>query len=140
MVSARRAALILPLLLTVLLAGCLQGDEKSVLDSLNSIRAGAGVAGLAENGEVSARADEWAATLAGEGGLRHSDLKRLPVPFTKAAENVAKASSVAEAQRLLSQSPSHRANMLDPAFTSVGIGTARGGDGAYYVVEIFVRS
>ena len=42
--------------------------------------------------------------------------------------------------RLLTNSPSHRANMVDPAFTHVGIGTARGADGSFYAVEIFVRA
>ena len=140
MLAARRAALILPLLLLGLLTGCLDGNEKSVFDQVNAVRAGTGAGALAENHEVSKRADEWAATLAQAGRLWHSDLKRIPVPFTKAAENVAKAGSIEEAQRLLTQSPSHRANMVDPAFTSIGIGTARGGDGAFYVVEMFVRS
>jgi len=139
-VPTRLAALVVPVLLVGVLAGCLDSQEQSLLHSLNSVRASAGAPALKENHKVSQRADQWAATLAGEGRLRHSDLKRLPVPFSKAAENVAKATSIEEAHRLLTNSPSHRANMVDPAFTHVGIGTARGADGAFYTVEIFVRS
>jgi uncharacterized protein YkwD len=137
---ARLAALVMPVLLVAVLAGCLDSQEQTLLNSVNSVRASAGAASLRESHQVSQRADQWAATLASEGRLRHSDLKRLPVPFTKAAENVAKAATLEEAHRLLTNSPSHRANMVDPAFTHVGIGTARGADGAIYAVEIFVRS
>jgi uncharacterized protein YkwD len=138
--SARLAGLLVPVLLVGVLAGCLDSQEQTLLNNVNAVRAGAGAGRLTENHQVSQRAEAWAATLASEGQLRHSDLKRLPVPFTKAAENVAKASSLDEAHRLLVNSPSHRANMVDAAFTQVGIGTARGGDGMVYAVEIFVRS
>ena len=139
--SARRvAAFVLPVLLVGLLTGCLDNQEQRLLGSVNALRSTVGVPTLAENHQVSQRAEQWAATLANEGGLRHSDLKRLPVPFTKAAENVVKAGSLDEAHRLLANSAPHRANMVDPAFTHIGIGTARGADGMIYAVEIFVRS
>jgi uncharacterized protein YkwD len=136
---ARLAALAVPVLLIGLLAGCLDNSEKSMLDALNAVRASSGRPALAVSDAVSERAQAWAETLAAEGRLRHSDLKRLPVPFLKAGENVAKASSVEQASQLFAASAPHRANIVDPAYTHVGIGVARGGDGAIYAVEIFVR-
>ena len=136
---ARLAGLVVPVLLLGLLAGCLSDQERSVLQALNSLRADSGRPALAVSGPVSDRAQAWADTLAREGRLRHSDLKSLPVPFLKAGENVAKASSPEQAAQLFASSPPHRANMVDPAYTHVGIGIARGRDGAVYVVQIFVR-
>lgn len=138
--TARRfAGLLVPLVLVALLSGCLSSDSAYLAQALNGFRESNGRALLQTSDPVSDRAQAWAETLASEGRLRHSNLKTIPVPFTKAAENVAKASSAEEAHRLLVNSPSHRANMLDPAYTQVGIGTARGADGAIYAVEIFVR-
>ncbi len=52
-------------------------------------------------------------------------------------ENVARARSVATAHRALWASPSHRANILSPAFTHVGIAAARSEGGDVFVCELF---
>jgi uncharacterized protein YkwD len=54
-------------------------------------------------------------------------------------ENVAHAMDVRGAHRTLWASPSHRGNLLDPRFDSVGIGTAIGEDGTLWVCEVFGR-
>lgn len=37
----------------------------------------------------------------------------------------------------LAASPEHRANMLDPRFTHLGVGVARSPDGRVWVVQVF---
>ena len=56
-----------------------------------------------------------------------------------AGENVAHAMSVIHAHRSLHASPSHRANMLSPAFDSVGIGVAADRDGTLWVCQLYAR-
>lgn len=55
-----------------------------------------------------------------------------------AGENVAHALSVVRSHRALWESPSHRSNLLHPAFTHVGIGLAQDTDGSFWVCEMFV--
>jgi uncharacterized protein YkwD len=52
-------------------------------------------------------------------------------------ENVAHASDVRRAHRLLWASPSHRENLLQPRFDRVGIGIAPDPDGSIWVCELF---
>jgi hypothetical protein len=56
-----------------------------------------------------------------------------------AGENVAHALSAIHAHRSLHASPSHRANMLSPAFDSVGIGVAADRDGTLWVCQLYAR-
>jgi uncharacterized protein YkwD len=56
-------------------------------------------------------------------------------------ENVARASSVADAQRSFMSSPGHRANVLDRTVTRMGAGVVirreRGGVPSLYVTQLF---
>jgi uncharacterized protein YkwD len=54
-------------------------------------------------------------------------------------ENVAHAADATHAHRTLWQSPSHRSNLLDPAFDSVGVGVASDDDGTIWVCELFAK-
>lgn len=54
-------------------------------------------------------------------------------------ENVAMGVSVEGAHRSLMESPPHRQNILDPRFSHLGIGIARGEDEMIYVTEGFAR-
>lgn len=63
----------------------------------------------------------------------------LPVGWKSAAENVASAATVEEAQKALEASPSHYANMTNPKFTNIGIGSWEAADGTVFLVQIFVE-
>lgn len=54
-------------------------------------------------------------------------------------ENLAHADTLGHAHRALWASPSHRANMLDDRFDSIGIGVSIDAEGAVWVVELFAR-
>jgi len=56
-----------------------------------------------------------------------------------AGENVAHAMSIIQAHRSLYASPSHRSNMLSPAFDSIGIGVAGDRDGTFWVCQLYAR-
>lgn len=54
-------------------------------------------------------------------------------------ENVAHALDATRAHRTLWASPSHRKNLLDPRFDSLGVGAAVDEDGTLWVAELFAR-
>jgi uncharacterized protein YkwD len=59
------------------------------------------------------------------------------VPLRVAGENGAHATDLSRAHRALWRSPSHRENLLHPAFELVGIGIAPDADGSLWVCQIF---
>ena len=54
-------------------------------------------------------------------------MKREGITYRTAGENLAGASTVTRAHDLLMQSSGHRKNILNPAFTHIGIGVIKGG-------------
>jgi uncharacterized protein YkwD len=124
-----------------LLAGCipLNSQEQHLLSSVNGLRAQHGRAALHTHDDLVHRARHWAGVLASEGRLRHSDLRTVSISWSKVGENVGRASSVEGLHAAFAGSPTHRSTMLDPAFTHVGMGTARSGDGTIYAVQVYLR-
>jgi uncharacterized protein YkwD len=57
---------------------------------------------------------------------------------TLTRENIVVARSAEEAHRLLYDSPAHRANLLEPRFSFVGIGVALNQKGELFFVQVFV--
>ena len=57
----------------------------------------------------------------------------------RTGENVAHARSIARAHRTLWSSPSHRANLLDDRFGSVGVAVSVDADGSVWVTETFAE-
>jgi len=79
-------------------------------------------------GHVSPTGQDVTARLAAEG-----------VYTQRAAENLVRAASSPRAHTRLMGSPAHRANILDPELTHVGIGVRRDDrDGELVVTQIFV--
>jgi uncharacterized protein YkwD len=59
------------------------------------------------------------------------------IALRSAGENGAHATDLSRAHRALWRSPSHRENLLHPAFELVGIGIARDDDGSVWVCQVF---
>jgi uncharacterized protein YkwD len=57
----------------------------------------------------------------------------------EAGENVARATSIKRAHRVVWASPSHRVNLLYARFESIGIGIAEDVDGAVWVCELLAQ-
>jgi uncharacterized protein YkwD len=98
--------------------------------------------GLARAAEAHAQAMRDAGILAhdlGEGGPVDR-LRRAGIDVERPGENVAHAKTVERAHRVLWASPSHRGNLLDPGFSKLGVGVARGTDGSVWVSEVFADS
>ena len=70
-------------------------------------------------------------------------LRRAGYPYSYAAENIARASSLWEAVESLMRSPGHRANLLatDPTHAGIGVAIATDADGkrTFLVTQVFAR-
>jgi uncharacterized protein YkwD len=66
-------------------------------------------------------------------------LKAAKIPFRAAGENIASAHTVRKGHALLMASAKHRENILNPAFTHLGVGMVRRGDGRLLVTQLFIR-
>lgn len=84
----------------------------------------------------------------GHEGLDGSDpsnrVTRAGIQWRSTGENIAKSRDVAEAEAIFMDEPkfrqNHRANILNPEYTHVGIGIARGPDGTLYITQEFVQA
>lgn len=118
-------------------------DEVALVGRINAERAGAGLAPLAMDGRLFDSARAWSATQASAGSLSHDasyfGAKR-PSGAGIVAENVAYNMSAGLVHERLMASPGHRANILDPAFTSVGVGEVVSADGRVFVTQRFAKS
>ena len=94
-----------------------QGEFRSDYESdfhgrINSLRGSNGLAALARNGSLGARARDWAKTMAESGSLKHSNVGSLVPPWSAAAENVGKGGTVSSVFGLFKGSGGHLANMV----------------------------
>lgn len=117
-------------------------DEIALAGMINAERAAAGLAPLAVDGRLFDSARSWSAVQAAAGDLSHDAsffAGNRPSGAGAVAENVAYNTSAATIHARLMQSPAHRANILNPAFNSVGVGEVVSADGRIFVTERFAR-
>jgi hypothetical protein len=91
----------------------------------NTARVSAGLAPLTVNAQLNAVAQAWANKLAAAATLSHNPAVRTQVTdWTVLGENVGMAGDVPTVQNAFMHSPEHKANILDPRFTQMGVGSA----------------
>lgn len=111
--------------------------ESSFTALINDHRASNGLAPLTRNASLDAEARAWSQNMAEAGSIFHSDLSRFLPPWSTVGENVAVGGSVSSVFSALVSSAGHNANMLNPAFTAVGIGVFVDADGTLWTTHIF---
>jgi uncharacterized protein YkwD len=123
-------------------------DTEALVALLAAARAEEGLGPLTVDPRLQAVAGEHAEHMQRSGRLSHDAgaggplerLARAGLDGIPAGENVAHAPDALRAHRALWSSPSHRGNILDPRFDSVGIGVARDPDGSIWVCQLFAKS
>ncbi|MDQ2678072.1 MAG: CAP domain-containing protein, partial [Actinomycetota bacterium] len=97
---------------------------------INGLRASKGLGPLAVDGELVREARSWATTMAGEGRIFHtSNLSNgITADWVKLGENVGVGADVAVLFQAFIDSPTHYANLVDPKYTTVGVGVVVAGD------------
>ncbi|HZY61751.1 MAG TPA: CAP domain-containing protein [Edaphobacter sp.] len=124
-------------------------EERALLQMANQFRAQHGIAPLAWNSALARAARIHAKRMVSEGSIEHQypgepDLitraAQAGAHFTAVAENLAgRGRAAAQLQYVWMNSPTHRANLLDPKMNVVGIGVIKSG-GLLYAVEDFAQS
>lgn len=78
-----------------------------------------------------------------DGSMPFQRVSYMGIQWLSTGENVACARDVAEAEALFMDEPrfqqNHRANILNPNYTIVGIGVARDSEGTLYITEEFAQ-
>lgn len=115
------------------------GGESEFLSKMNGLRASVGVAGLASNSELNNYARWWAKQMADSGSISHStdSLSSLIDPWSYLAENVGSGPSVSSLFNALVNSPAHYPNMVNPIYTSVGVGVYIDASGFLWTAHVF---
>ena len=113
-------------------------------NATNAARAAHGLAPLAVNGGLTEVATNWSATQAAQNRMFHNPEVGAQIPrgWAHYGENVLQNYSHATAQQLVDQwmnSPGHRANLLNPGHTAMGMGAAVAADGKLYATQVFAR-
>ena len=120
-------------------------DEAGVLLRINALRAQYKAAPLVVDAALTKVAVAHAADMTAAKKLAHDvgkgspdeRVKRAGIVLRLVGENVSYAKGVIAAHEGIERSPSHRANVLRPLFTKVGIGFVREADGFVYLAEVF---
>lgn len=124
--------------------------KQELLDAVNSERAKAGLRPLRLDPTLSQIADFYACRLIDGGFFQHIDADdkstvvtragSFGYAFLKIGENLAaEQRTVKEVMAAWMDSPGHRANLLDPTFTEIGIAVKLGGAYGTYWVQEFGR-
>ena len=137
MTKQRLLALVALPLVAVLLSGCLAADRARSIELVNAERQSRGIRAVVDHPTLTDKAQGWAEYLASRRTLVHSNLAQGAGSGWRAlGENLAMAGSVDEAHRLLMQSASHRATLLDGRYSHIGVGVATNGN-RVFVVQVF---
>jgi hypothetical protein len=140
----RAAAAVLALLLALgTVAGTstapAEASPGAFVAAINGTRASRGLAPLQVSGELSAKAQSWAQHMASVGQISHSgDLSSgVSANWTKLGENVGVGGTVSALHAAFVASPSHLRNIVDPAYTHIGVGVVHAG-GVMYTAHVFM--
>jgi hypothetical protein len=114
-------------------------DEATFVAKINALRAGQGLPALQVNDNLVAKARAWATTMASANKIWHSTLSDgITLDWQKLGENVGMGGSVDGLHAAFVASPHHYENLVDPAFTQIGIGIAMNGN-TMFVAEEFME-
>ena len=99
-------------------------DEAQFVALVNQTRAAVGVAPLAVDGQLTALARQHAQAMADKGTIFHASpiSAGVTAPWIKLGENVGTGPSAPPIMDAFINSPKHYQNIVDPAFTYIGVG------------------
>ncbi|HUP84753.1 MAG TPA: CAP domain-containing protein [Acidimicrobiales bacterium] len=117
------------------------GAEAQFVELINQARASSGKGALTTNSELTSVARRWAQHMADEQKLSHNPnlANEVTQDWEKLGENVGFGQEVGQIHNAFMNSAPHRANILDGAFTHVGVGVVVDGSGQMWVTEVFMR-
>lgn len=124
-------------------------EIQQVLDLVNQERAKAGVSPLKLSTSLDSMAKVKAEDMRDNNYFSHTSpsygspfdmMKKFGISFSTAGENIAAGQqSASDVMNSWMNSPGHRQNILNPSYTEIGIGVAKGGSYGTYWVQDFIR-
>jgi len=113
--------------------------QSRILTETNAARRSAGAAPLAANAGMHVVAVDWSVKMAAARTMSHNPnySTQIPPGWRAAGENVAYGYAPASVTRAWLDSPGHRANILNRAYTHIGIGVACSSAGQPYYTQVF---
>jgi hypothetical protein len=104
----------------------------------NADRAAAGLRALATANDLQSLAQSRANDMARNGALAHTtNLGSKVANWKRLGENVGRGPNLRDIETAFMASPTHRENILDPAFSQLGVGVTWDGKEYFYVAVIF---
>lgn len=105
-------------------------EEDQFVSLINGLRASKGLGTLSIDSELVTQARGWSQTMSKRGSIFHaSDLSvGVSANWQKLGENVGVGGDVQSLFDAFVASPTHYANLVDPAFTRIGVGVIWAGD------------
>jgi uncharacterized protein YkwD len=127
-------------------ADAAEAAEAALLAATNTARAESGLPPLATHPCLTAAATQWATILGPSGSLDHRSERGLdlgtevdrfcPGTWAIVGENLGRGPDSAAIQAAFMASPTHRANVLEPTYTHIGIHVIPDPDGSVGVVVV----
>ena len=128
-------------------ATSVSAQEQQMIDEINKERAAAGLSALKIDLRLVGVAQTKASDMKANGYFSHTSptygtpfdmIKKAGVQYRYAGENIARNISVDAAMAAFMSSDGHRKNILNPAYTHVGVGVVTSSAGNYYV-QVFAQ-
>lgn len=118
--------------------------QQQIIDATNAFRTQNGRSPVKADPQLNQVAQRWAEQMAREDRLYHNPnySNQYRPGWRGASENVAQNWVGVSAQAFVDQwanSPGHRANMLSPGVTHLGVGVAKSASGKVYAVQNFAQ-
>ena len=123
-------------------AEALTAPEQDYLSRINALRTSVGVQPLELDSTMTVLADEHTREMVAMHDLHHTHDLKVGVgnAWTKLGENVGYGTTIELTWNAFVASPSHYANLVDPAFTHIGIVVIQGDDGLYWTTHRFLAA
>jgi hypothetical protein len=117
----------------------LNGSETAYLAHINGLRSQHGLAPLSVDAQLTAIARNWTAQMARSHALSHNPSLQHQVPsgWSVLGENVGEGPGVDPVWAAFVASPPHYANLVDPSYNLVGIGTVVDANGITWTTHDF---
>jgi uncharacterized YkwD family protein len=118
-----------------------------MVNLVNQERMGQGIQPLAVNSQLTTLARQKSQDMVAKNYFSHTSptygspfdmMKNAGVTYSTAGENLAGAQTTESAHQNLMNSPGHRANILNPKFTEIGIGIASGSIYGNIFTQMFI--
>ena len=129
-----------------LMAGAASADaassEGDFVARLNDLRSAQGLGTLSVDPALTDMARAWSSRMAAADAISHNPnlASEAPPSWMKLGENVGVGPTVGSLHDAFVASPHHYTNMIDPAFTKVGIGVVEVGDTMYVTVDFMTAA